>query len=73
MSIRDEEVREAPHWTALHALTARSDPERRRILELMQKQQTARAIQLEKLCHHTLNPHQPSWIKKTNRDTVKGR
>ena len=73
MSIRDEEVPEAPHWTALHALTARSDPERRRILEMVRKQQTARAIQLEKLCHHTLNPHQPSWIKKTNRDTVKGR
>ena len=32
---------------------------RRRILEMMQKQAKPFFASLEKLCHHTLNPHQP--------------
>ena len=76
MSIRSDEddypkLEQWP-WTAADAFMARGNAERRRILEMMQKQQTARAIQLEKLCHHTLNPHQPHWISKKHRSTVVG-
>ena len=73
MSIRSDEdegfpreTRKIPFLTAQDALQAGTSEERRRILETIQAQQTARANELMKLSHATLHPHQPAWIKKNS-------
>ena len=74
MSVRDDEgfprQHEGPRWTAYDALTAKSDPERRRILEVLQKQRSARAEELMKMSNAALHPRQPSFLDKRDRSTV---